>query len=177
MIRTEPERRHDIRLDQDARHVARCVRLPRQEMAQDLPNRIARQDHVAEALAAAVFVRDVEGDAVDGRIGGQEARKLGELIGGIVAGEIGKVVGHLLQAEHIEIGHAAGMGDEARKIDASVDAAAPLHVPGDELHRYPQRMPARMKLCTNWRWKRRKPIKSGAEVISVAAQITAQSMP
>src|SRR5713226_2981230 len=39
------------------------------------------------------------------------------------------------------------------------------------------RTPARMKLWTNWRWNRRKARSSGAEVISVAAQITDQSIP
>ena len=34
-----------------------------------------------------------------------------------------------------------------------------------------------MKLCTNWRWKSRKPTSSGAEVMSVAAQMIDQSMP
>lgn len=34
-----------------------------------------------------------------------------------------------------------------------------------------------MKLCTNRRWNSRKPTNSGAEVISVAARITAQSIP
>ena len=34
-----------------------------------------------------------------------------------------------------------------------------------------------MKLCTNWRWNSRKPSSSGPDVISVAAQITDQSMP
>ena len=38
-------------------------------------------------------------------------------------------------------------------------------------------MPARMKLCTNWRWNSRKAISSGAEVISVAAVMIDQSMP
>ena len=40
-----------------------------------------------------------------------------------------------------------------------------------------QRIPARIKLCTNWRWNSRKATNSGAEVISVAAVITDQSMP
>ena len=39
------------------------------------------------------------------------------------------------------------------------------------------RIPARKKLWMNWRWNSRKPTSSGAEVISVAAQITDQSMP
>ncbi len=38
-------------------------------------------------------------------------------------------------------------------------------------------MPARMKLCTNWRWNNRKPMSSGPEVMMVAAVITDQSMP
>jgi hypothetical protein len=37
-------------------------------------------------------------------------------------------------------------------------------------------MPARMKLCTNWRWNSRKAMSSGATDISVAA-VTAQSTP
>ena len=40
-----------------------------------------------------------------------------------------------------------------------------------------QRMPARMKLWTNWRWKSRKPTRSGAEVIKVAAVMMDQSTP
>ena len=38
-------------------------------------------------------------------------------------------------------------------------------------------IPARIKLCTNWRWKSKKPTSSGAVVIKVAAQMIAQSMP
>ena len=38
-------------------------------------------------------------------------------------------------------------------------------------------MPARMKLWTNWRWKSRKPTRSGAEVIKVAAVMMDQSTP
>ena len=38
-------------------------------------------------------------------------------------------------------------------------------------------MPARMKLCTNWRWNSKKAIRSGAEVISVAAVMMDQSTP
>ena len=40
-----------------------------------------------------------------------------------------------------------------------------------------QRMPARKKLWMKARWNSRKATISGAEVISVAAQITDQSMP
>jgi hypothetical protein len=38
-------------------------------------------------------------------------------------------------------------------------------------------MPARMKLCTNWRWNSRKATSSGAEVMSVAAVMIDQSTP
>jgi hypothetical protein len=34
-----------------------------------------------------------------------------------------------------------------------------------------------MNDCTNWRWKSRKPTRSGAEVISVAAVMIDQSTP
>src|SRR5205823_4721239 len=39
------------------------------------------------------------------------------------------------------------------------------------------RIPARMKLCTNWRWKSRKAISSGPDVSRVAAVMTDQSTP
>jgi len=45
------------------------------------------------------------------------------------------------------------------------------------ISRWPQRMPARMKLCTNWRWKSRKARSRGSVVISVAAVMIDQSMP
>ena len=46
---------------------------------------------------------------------------------------------------------------------------------GEGLDNY--RIPARMKLCTNWRWNSKNPSSNGADVIRVAAQMTAQSMP
>jgi hypothetical protein len=39
------------------------------------------------------------------------------------------------------------------------------------------RIPARIKLCTNCRWNSRNATSSGADVISVAAVMTDQSMP
>src|ERR1043165_2350682 len=65
--------------------------------------------------------------------------------------------------------HGAARGGERAGADEQEVAPGRVAV----LHR----IPARMKLCTNWRWNSRKPISSGAEVIRVAAQITAQSMP
>jgi hypothetical protein len=38
-------------------------------------------------------------------------------------------------------------------------------------------MPARMKLCTNWRWNSRKATSSGPDVIKVAAVMMDQSTP
>src|SRR5262249_49597187 len=43
--------------------------------------------------------------------------------------------------------------------------------------RRPHLMPTRRKLCTKWRWKSRNAISSGAEVMSVAAQMIDQSIP
>jgi hypothetical protein len=57
------ERRQRHRLDQHARHVAGLRSLPGQEMAQRLRDRIARQQEVAEALAAALAVGDIDADA------------------------------------------------------------------------------------------------------------------
>ena len=46
-----------------------------------------------------------------------------------------------------------------------------------EEDRAAHRIPARMKLCTNWRWNSRNATRSGPDVISVAAVITDQSTP
>ena len=44
------------------------------------------------------------------------------------------VVRDLLQAQDVEVGDPLGVGDHPCRIDLLVHAAAPLHVPGDELH-------------------------------------------
>src|SRR5262249_207417 len=66
-------------------------------------------------------------------------REPGELIVVVVPREarIRKIVGDLLQAKDVEVRESARFVDDAARIDAAVDAAAPLHVPGDELHRTP----------------------------------------
>ena len=53
----------------------------------------------------------------------------------LVAPEAGDVVRHFLHAEHVEVGEGPGFAHDAREIDASIEAAAPLDIPGDELHR------------------------------------------
>jgi hypothetical protein len=64
-----------------------------------------------------------------------------------VAFEARVVDSHFLQAKHVEIGHRARFGHHALDADRAVEAAEPLHVPGNQIHL----MPALMKLCTNWR--------------------------
>ena len=129
------ERRLGDRLDQHARHVACRCRLPGQEMAERLRDAVAGQDQVAEALAPAATVIDIDADALDGGKARQHLREEGELVGGVIAVEIGKIRRHLLQAEHVEIRHRARVIDDAPRIDAIVGAARPLDVPGDQLHR------------------------------------------
>ena len=51
-----------------------------------------------------------------------------------------KIVGDFLQAQHVEIGLALGLGHDARRVDFAVNPAAPLHIPRYELHRIPARM-------------------------------------
>ncbi len=91
---------------------------------------------------------------------GSSAGEHGELVFAGAAAEprVGEVVGDLLQAQHVEIGDALRLGDDARRIDGEVHAAAPLHVPRHQLHR----IPARMNDCTNCRWNSRNAISSGA---------------
>jgi hypothetical protein len=68
---------------------------------------------------------------------GEARQQLGEareLVGLVVEVELREVVGDLLQAEHVEIRHLPGMGDDPRRVDAIVHAACPLDIPGDQLH-------------------------------------------
>ena len=65
------------------------------------------------------------------------------------------------------------LGHDPRRIDTAVDAAAPLHVPAQNLHL----IPARMNDCTNCRWNSRNAISRGPAESSVAALMIDQSMP
>src|SRR5438309_8494984 len=124
---------------------------------------------------AALLVRHVDDGSGHGCVSWQARRDLRELILAPASRQtrIGKVVGDLLQAKDIEIGDGQGVLDDAPRIDLAIDAAAPLGVPGDELHL----IPARMNDCTNCRWKSRNGISSGALVSRVAAVMIDQSIP
>ena len=107
----------------------------------------ARGHQVAEALALAVaaefFNRGTETD-LKAR---QQLAQPRHLVEAGVAVEARIVDGHFLQAQHVEVGHRQRFVHHALDADRAVQAAEPLHVPGDEFHL----IPARMKLCTNWR--------------------------
>ena len=98
-----------------------------------LLDRQARQNHVAKAPAATLFRRMIYGDAGHGNELRQQRRKNRELIlaSGTRQSRIGKVVGDLLYAEDVEISEAPCLGDDPRWIDAAIDTATPLDVPGD----------------------------------------------
>ncbi len=131
------ERRLHDGFDGNPRHALHpWIHRERQQMAERLRHRQARQDHVAEAPSPAVLPRMVRTDAGDGRVLRQQRAEGCELVlvGRARQARIGEVVGDLLQAQHVEVGEAPRLGDDARRIDAPVDAAAPLGVPGDENH-------------------------------------------
>ncbi len=72
----------------------------------------------------------------------------------------GKFIRYLLQAKHIEIGHGAAWS--TMRAGSSTPSAPRHHCTFHVMSswatpaRMVQRIPARMKLCTNWRWKMRK---------------------
>src|SRR5450759_5974514 len=96
---------------------------------------------------AALVRRHVHCHARYRHVAGKEPRKLGKLIFAATACKtrMGIVVGDLLQTEDVEIGDRLRMPHDAGRIDFAVDAAAPLDIPGNELHL----IPARMNDCTN----------------------------
>ncbi len=131
------ERRGDDRLDRDSRHPVHAgIDRRRQQMPVDLAHREPRQDHVAEAPAPGALRRMIDGDSGRGGIARKQRRQRSELVVIRVAGEprIRKIVGDLLQAQHVEVGERARFRDDPLRVDTSVDAAAPLDIPGDEIH-------------------------------------------
>jgi hypothetical protein len=124
-------------LDRDARH-ARDFMIGRigKQVPIRLQHRKARQDHVAETTSRSVRSQLVDRHARNRGVAGQQRGEHGELVFPVAAGEerIREVVGNLLQAKDVEVGDALRVGDYARGIDLLVDAAAPLDIPGDELH-------------------------------------------
>ena len=125
--------------------------------------------------APAIVRRYVDGHARHRRVARQEPRELGKLVFAATAGKPrrGIIVGDLLQTQDVEIGDRLRMPHDAGRIDFAIDAAAPLNVPGDELHL----IPARMNDSTNCLWKSRNAISSGALVSRVAAVMIDQSIP
>jgi len=107
---------------------------PGQQVAQDLPQRQAAHDQVAELAASFVPVRQVGGDAEGHSIARQESAQGGDLILATAAGQAVEADGNLLQAEQIEIRRFAGAADDSREIHAAVAAPPPLDVPGDDAH-------------------------------------------
>ena len=53
---------------------------------------------------------------------------------------VGEIGSDLLQAQDVEIGDALRLGHDARGIDASIHAAAPLGVPGHDNHAFPTKV-------------------------------------
>src|SRR5437868_11495124 len=106
-------------------------------------------------MRPALAVYGLDGRAKHGAMIGQQRGKLSRLFG--VSVQAGKTFRDFLKAEHVRIGQRSRNRDDALQIDDTVAALAPLDIPRDQKH---QRIPARIKDCTNWRWNSRKAISS-----------------
>src|SRR6185436_12968245 len=106
---------------------------PGEGMAPRGGDTVAREDRVAEAAALAVLAHHVHAVALDARVAGEERPQLGELVTLVVALEPREVVRDLLHAEDVEVRDRPRGLHDAREVDAAVEAAAPLDVPGEEL--------------------------------------------
>jgi len=78
----------------------------------------------------------------------EQPAELGHLVESASAVELRHAARDLLQADHVGVAEGADGPGDAREVDASVDAAAALDVPGQDFHHL---IPARMKDWTNWR--------------------------
>ena len=106
-------------------------------MPEDLADGIARENEIAEVASSILAVGHVDDRARDALVSRQMLRELGELVLAAAPGEqwIREIVRDLLQAEHVKVGDRLRVLDDASGIDLTVDAAAPLDIPGDEFHR------------------------------------------
>ena len=98
-------------------------------MPEHLPHGQARQDHVAEAPPAPFAVGDIHRGRKMRAVAGKEPRKNFRLVFASAAGEAAEVRGNLLKTADIRIGERLRLARDAPRIDAAIDAAAPLDVP------------------------------------------------
>jgi hypothetical protein len=141
------ERRPHRDLQRVTAHAARstCSR-PRQKVIGNLQHRQPRQCHVPEPMQSALPVDRFDRRAEHRQMVGQQFGKLRALIcTAIEPGEVGR---YFLEAEHICIGHLFCHRNDPRQVGYAVATLSALDIPRDQPH---QRMPARMKDCTNWR--------------------------
>ena len=89
---------------------------------------------------------DVDRCRDDRREAGQQRGEERELVFAPAALQGREVGRDFLQAEDVEVGERARVVDDPLRVDAAVAAAAPLDVPGHELHGTPSR-PARISGC------------------------------
>ena len=89
---------------------------------------------VATATAIAAGAPLVDGRPVEGRVTGQARGEQRRLVMAGIPFQRRIVVGDFLQAEDVEISEGPRRGQDTAGIDAAIEAAAPLDVPGDQAH-------------------------------------------
>ena len=112
-------------LDRNPRHARhRGIRGKRKQVPEGLQHRGAAVQRVAELPARAVGRAQVYRDALDqvvtGKLGGEQRKLI------LAAGsrQAGKVARHLLEAQHVRIGHLAASAHDARRVHHAIAAAA-----------------------------------------------------
>src|SRR5467141_2045194 len=115
-----------------ARH--RRIRGPGQQAPEHLQDGKARDDRVAEFAPLPSRRRTIRGDALHDAVAREQRSERRVLVLARASREVGEVARDLLQAQHVEIGHLSRDPGDARRVDPAIASAAPLDVPGDELH-------------------------------------------
>ena len=109
-------------------------RRPGQLVAQHAPDRQARQDQVAEAAASRSCPGRSTAGSEERLVAGQLALQHLDLVLARASGHFREVARDFLQADDVRIGETRCFGGDAPRVDASVDAATPLHVPAQQAH-------------------------------------------
>ena len=128
-------RRLDHGLDGDTLHAGRRgIGGPGQQVPEHLADGQPREDRVAEEATSAAAVVLVGRGAEEAAVPGERRTEPRHLVLAGTAGQVREADRDFLQAQHVEVGEVTGLADDALGVDAAVDAAAPLDVPGDQFH-------------------------------------------
>ncbi len=128
----------DHGFDCNAGHAGICaICRPRQQVPEYLGYRESRKQEISESASSATAIAHIRGRAEVRLVSRPMRREQCDLVFPLTAWQSRKVDGDFLEAQDIKIAKRSRCLGDAGGIHPAIDAAAPLHVPGQEFHGVP----------------------------------------